>query len=115
MVKGAYMVKGVCMVKGDMCGEGACVVKGHVWQQGACVVKGACMVMGHVWQGACMVGGHAWLGHAWQGGMHGRGACVAGETATAAGGMDCTGIHSCSKCISITILGWISINIDFTE
>ena len=44
----------------------------------------------------------------WQGGMHGRGvhamaggsmhvkgACVAGETATAADGMHPTGMHSC--------------------
>ena len=42
------------------------VAGGHVWQ-------------GHVWQGgmygrgACVAGGHVW-----QGGVHGRGACVAG-------------------------------------
>ena len=29
--------------------------------------------------------GHAWWGHAWQGGMHGRGACVAGEHVMHAG------------------------------
>ena len=33
-------------------------------------------------------------GHAWQGGMRGKGACVAGETATAADGTHPTGIHS---------------------
>ena len=43
-------------------------------------------------------------GRAWQGGMCGRGcvhgmeACVAGETATAAGGMHPTGMHSCFLC-----------------
>ena len=40
-------------------------------------------------------------GHAWQGGvhgrgdMHGRGAWVAGEAATVAGGTHPTGMHSC--------------------
>ena len=29
------------------------------------------------------------------GGMHGRGVCVTGETATAAGGTYSTGMHSC--------------------
>ena len=29
------------------------------------------------------------------GGMHGRGVCMAGETATAADGTHPTGIHSC--------------------
>ena len=33
--------------------------------------------------------------HAWQGGMGGRGACVAGKTAIAAGGTHPTGMHSC--------------------
>ena len=54
-------------------------------------------------QVACMVG----CEHAWQGGMHGgecvwqgggtcmAGACVAGETATAADGTHPTGMHSC--------------------
>ena len=41
----------------------------------------------HAWQrrgGMCSKGGHAWR----KGGMHGkRGACVAGETATAVGSM----------------------------
>ena len=57
------------------------------------------MAGGHTWQGACMAGGKH--GHAWQGacvaegGMHGRGPCVAGETAAAAGGTHPTGMHSC--------------------
>ena len=42
-----------------------------------------------VWQGACMAGACV------VGGMHGRGACMAGETATAAGSMHPTGMHSC--------------------
>ena len=54
-------------------------------------------------RGACMAGAvhgrrHAWQrGHAWQGGMRGRGACVAGELATAAGGTHPSGMHSCSS------------------
>ena len=65
----------------------------------ACMVKGR---WGHAWQG----GMHGEGGGAWQracvargacvwGGMHGRGVCVAGETATAADGMHPTGMHSC--------------------
>ena len=57
-----------------------------------------------VWQGACLAGG----GHVWQGGMAGgyviSGACMvgrgglpAGQTATEAGGMRPTGMHSCFK------------------
>ena len=50
----------------------------------------------HVW-GVCLVGGHAWCGSAGgvAGGMRGRGACVAGETATAVGGTHPTGMHPC--------------------
>ena len=59
---------------GGMCGRVS------VWQ-------GMCMV-----GGACMAGGMRGRGHAWQDGM---GTCVAGETATAAGGTHPTGIHSC--------------------
>ena len=46
-------------------------------------------------------GGRAWWGDV-AGGVHGRGACmageacVAGETATAADGTHLTGMHSCS-------------------
>ena len=57
----------------------------HVWQRGACVVKGACMA-----GRACMAGGmHGGGGEGvWQG------ACVAGDTTTAADGMHPTGMHS---------------------
>ena len=66
-----------------------------------------------VWRGGGMYGrrgmhgrgmrdrGHAWCGVcAWQwacvvGGVHGRGVCWAGETATAADGTRPTGMHSC--------------------
>ena len=53
------------------------------------------MAEGHAWQGVCVLG-DAWQGeHAWQGacmagGVHGRGACVAGGCMTGvcvAGGM----------------------------
>ena len=40
--------------------------------------------------GACVAGGYDRGGD-----MHGRGACVAGETATAADGTHPTGMHSC--------------------
>ena len=69
------------------------MVKGCVWH-GACMAGGvcggggACTVMGCAWQGACVVGGMHGRGHVWQGVMRGGGggACVAGETATAADG-----------------------------
>ena len=57
---------------------------------------GACMAGGVCGRGACMAGGMPG-----KGGMHGRGcvwqggACVAGETATAADGTHPTGMHSC--------------------
>ena len=55
---------------------------------------------GSAWQGACMAGGVGGLyggeGCAWQGrGMHSRGTCLAGQTATAADGRHPTGMHSC--------------------
>ena len=52
--------------------------------QGACVAGGACMAGGHAWQGVCMARGTCVAR-----------ACVAGETATAAGGTHPTGMHSC--------------------
>ena len=71
---------------GGMCGGcmgGAC---GYVGVHGGGVHGGACVRGGM--QGVCMVGG-----------MHGRGgACVAGETATAADGMHPTGMLSCLRC-----------------
>ena len=42
--------------------------------------------------------------HAWQRGMRGEGACVAGETAIAAGGTHPTGMHSCFQNIKIYIV-----------
>ena len=76
---------------GDMHGEG-----GHAWQRGGMHGKG-----GHAWQrggmhgegGACMAGSLHGRGHVWQGGVRGKGACVAGETATAADGTHPTGMH----------------------
>ena len=62
------------MVKG-----GACVEKGGGGMRG----EGRCP-----WQGRCVAGGIHGRGHAWQGvcmakgDMCGRGACMAGETAT---------------------------------
>ena len=101
--------------------RGACVAGGHVWP-GACVTRGVhgrgCAWQedmcgrGHAWwgeacmSGACMAGDmHGWGVHGR--GVHGReicmagwtcmtrGACMAGEMATAAGGMHPTGMHSC--------------------
>ena len=47
--------------------------RGRAWGWGYAWQGGACMSLGHVWQGAC----------------------VAGETATAVGGTHPTGMHSC--------------------
>ena len=55
-------------VHGGACMAGGMCGRGHVWQ-GACVAGDG----GVHGRGACMAGGHAW-----QGGMHGRGASVAG-------------------------------------
>ena len=43
-------------------------------------------------------------GGAWQGGYVFPGACMAGETATAADGTHPTGMHSCNKCDQPTIV-----------
>ena len=52
--------------------------RGHAWQEGhACMARDV----------------HG--GGAWQGDMCGRGACVAGQKATAAGGTHPTGMFSC--------------------
>ena len=70
-----------------MHGGGTCLAGGHA--RGVCMVglylAGGMHGKGHVCQGACMVGG----------GMCGRGACMAGEMATAADGTYPTGMHSC--------------------
>ena len=65
------------------------VILSRGWE--ACVVGLECMA-----GGAC-VGGGAYVSGvcAWRGGIHGKGACVAGETATAAGSTHPTGLHSC--------------------
>ena len=75
---------------------------GHVWQGGVCVA-GACMAggmhVGRVYLVRAVCGrGHVWLGgHECQrrGGVRGWGACMAGETATAADGTNPTGMRSC--------------------
>ena len=57
---------------GGMCGKGACMAGRCAWQ------------VGHAWQGvACMEGGAGMA----------RGACVAGETATATDGTHPAGMH----------------------
>ena len=64
--------------------KGACVVKGGcACQRGACVVKGGMCGGGMHGKGELCVAG-------------GRGACMAGEMATAADGMHPTGIRSYS-------------------
>ena len=74
---------GGCVWQGGMHG------RGHTWQ-GACVAGGTCMTGGHTWQGK--LGMHGRGGHAWQGG---KGACMAGEMAIAAGNTHPTVLHSC--------------------
>ena len=77
-----------------------------MWQGGVHgrrgVCGGACVAGGHVWQGgmcgrgACVAGRVHGRG-ACVGGMCGwGGACVAGETAIVVGGMYPTGMHSCN-------------------
>ena len=108
---GHVRLEGVCMARGHvwqgvMCGCGACMAGGHVWSGGMYGWEGCRWRGGHVWQGICMA-----VGHVWQGGMHARGcACQGGmcdksggafmarDTATVAGGMHPTGMHSCYKC-----------------
>ena len=58
-----------------MHGGGAGDVWGACMAGRACVAGIVCMARGTVWQG------HAWYGgggYVWQGGMRGRGVCVAG-------------------------------------
>ena len=92
-VAGFACMAGFACIAGGMCGRGM-HGRGHVWQ-GVCVA-------GSAWQGGmcgreCMAGGHAWQGGTCMvGSMRGRGegACVAGETATAADDTHPTGMHS---------------------
>ena len=79
------------MVKGGVHGNdkrGACVAKGCAWW-GGMHGRGACLAGGHAWQGACMA----------KGGIHGKGGMRA--CATEAGSTHPTGMHSCSKVISV--------------
>ena len=94
---------GVCMVgEGGVHGGGVCMGRvvcgrGHVWHR-ACMIGGM-HDRGYAWQEGCGGGhvwwGHVWWGHAWQGMRGGGGACVVGETATAADGTHPTGMLSC--------------------
>ena len=59
----------------------------YVWERGTW--QGARMARVHAWQGACMAGSGCSRGACIAGGM------CAGETATEAGGMHPTGMHSC--------------------
>ena len=86
---------------------------GHAWLEGMCALQGAymrgCMagvcMAGVCMAGVCMAGGmhvggmHGW-GCVWPGGVHGWGdVCMAGEMATAAGGTQPAGMHSCGLMI----------------
>ena len=86
-----------------VCGEGG-AWKGVHGKRGVHVWWWACMAGAHVWWGSCVAGGVCGRGHAWYGvcmvgmhgrGMHGRGACMAEEMATAMDGTHPTGMHSC--------------------
>ena len=58
--------------------------------------RGAYVAGGKHATGMCMARGvHGRGRHVWQG------ACMAGEMATAAGGMHPTGMHSCSRLVSL--------------
>ena len=60
--------------------------------RGVCMAGGACVVVGINGRGVCVVG-----------------ACVAGETATAADGTHPTGMHSCFECaLRLLVLHFIS-------
>ena len=71
-----------------------CVWQGDVHAMGACMAGGARMAGGLHGRRPCMVGGVHGRGACMAGG---KGACMAGETATAADGMHPIGMHSCSK------------------
>ena len=55
-------------------------------------------------KGACMAKECAWQRRRWQ-----RGACVAGETATAADGTHPAGMHSCSFCWLVRVSLFIEL------
>ena len=69
--------------------HGRCVhMAGGMCMAGGVHGRGACVAGGHAWWGDSVVGGQDGGGHMWQG------VCMAGETATAAGGTHPTGMHS---------------------
>ena len=52
--------------------------RGHAWW--GCALQGKACMAGGMHDGAVQSRGHAWqAGHVQQGGMHGRGACMAGR------------------------------------
>ena len=84
---GHVCMAGAC-VTGGMCGRGTCMAGGmhgggHAWWGVVCMAGRGC-----AWQAGGMHGG----GHAWQGGMHGRGVCMAGGHAWQ-GGMHGGGVY----------------------
>ena len=84
----------VCPQGGGHACRGGCG-RWHAWW--GVSIAGSCMAGRHAWQGECAWQGACGRGCAWQGGMHGGGgACMAGETATAADGTHPTGMLSFS-------------------
>ena len=79
------VVVGVCMVGGGYAWWGGMHDRQSMHGRGACMVEG---VSGR---------GYAWWGAYVAGGMHGAEVCMSGETATEAGSICPTGMHSCSK------------------
>ena len=71
-------------MSGGACMTGSIHGRGHAWL-GECMMERACMARGMGGRGACMAGRVCMAG----------GHALAGEMATAAGGMLCTGMHSC--------------------
>ena len=60
-------------------------------------------------RGACMVGGMR------GGGVHDRGVCMAGETATAADGTHRTGMYSCLSMHLCSLIIWKSVGTGYLE
>ena len=101
--QGNTCVVGVCMARGHAW-QGVYIVGGHAWQEecmawGACMAGGTWMTGGQAWQRVCMAGEMHGRGHVQQreACMVGVGACMAGDTATAADGTHPTRMHSCLK------------------
>ena len=68
---------------------------------GDCIVGGACMAGGHVWWEVGGGGGRVCMagGHVWQGGMHGRGACMAEGVCMVGDGGCMAGGHAWQGCV----------------